>query len=238
MPPGPGTPTMNIACYGDSITQGIPGASYFDALRRKLPDHTLINYGKGGDTALSLYQRVRRYNLLQPVDVAFVFVGVNDVLVHLTPTGPMLKTVFGQPWAEDLDAFRSQYAGLLALIGEAAGRVIAASPLLIGEDLNSKWNQRLAEVIAVTREEAERAGTDYVDLRARAAALLDGKPISPYLPTSHWRTLLDGLTLLTDDQIRRMAARRGLHLTLDGVHLNPTGAEMVAEAFAAALARE
>jgi len=227
---------MNIACYGDSITRGFPGAAYVDALRRRLPDHTIINYGKGGDTALSLYQRVRRYNLLQPVDVAFVFVGVNDVLVHLTPTGPTIKTVLGQPWAEDLDAFRSQYAGLLALIGEAAGRVIAASPLLIGEDLNSEWNKRLAEYIAVTREEAARAGADYVDLRARVASVLDGKAISPYLPTSHWRTLLDGLTLLTDDQIGRLAARRGLHLTLDGVHLNPAGAEMVAETLAAALA--
>lgn len=226
---------MNIACYGDSITQGIPGASYFDALRRRLPGHVLINYGKGGDTALSLYQRIRRYNLLQPVEAAIVFVGVNDVLVNLTPTGPLLKRVFGQPWAEDLDAFRSQYAGLLALVGEAAGRVIAASPLLIGEDLNNEWNQKLAQYIAVTREEAERAGAAFVDLRARAAGALAGRPISPYLPTSHWRTLLDGLTLLTDDQIARMAARRGLHLTLDGVHLNPTGAAMVAEALAAAV---
>jgi lysophospholipase L1-like esterase len=157
------------------------------------------------------------------------------VLVNLTRTGPMLKRVFGQPWAEDLDAFRSQYAGLLALVGEAAGRVIAASPLLIGENLNNEWNQKLARYIAVTREEADRAGAEFVDLRARAAGLLAGKPISSYLPTSHWRTLLDGLTLLTDDQIARMSSRRGLHLTLDGVHLNPTGAEMVAEAFAAAL---
>lgn len=226
---------MKIAFYGDSITQGIPGASYFDALRERLPEHTLINYGKGGDTALSLYQRVRRYNLLQPVDVAFVFVGVNDVLVNLTGSGPTLKRIFGQPWAEDLDAFRSQYAGLLALVGEVADRVIAASPFLIGETIDNPWNRRLATYIAVTREEAAHAGLPFIDLRARAAARLDGQPISPYLPTNHLMTLIDGLLRLTDHQIDATATRRGLHLTIDGVHLNTAGAALIADVMVEAL---
>jgi lysophospholipase L1-like esterase len=45
------------------------------------------------------------------------------------------------------------------------------------------------------------------------------------------------LTLRTDRQIDGKAAERGLHLTLDGVHLNNVGATLVAEEFAAAIHR-
>jgi lysophospholipase L1-like esterase len=45
----------------------------------------------------------------------------------------------------------------------------------------------------------------------------------------------DALTLRTDAQIDAKAAERGLHLTLDGVHLNSTGARLVAEEFAQAI---
>jgi len=49
------------------------------------------------------------------------------------------------------------------------------------------------------------------------------------------RVLLDAWTLRTDGQIDGKAAERGLHLTLDGVHLNSTGAKLVAEEFAAVI---
>ena len=48
-----------IAFFGDSLTEGIPGASYFQILKDRLPNENLINFGKGGDTVISLYRRVR-----------------------------------------------------------------------------------------------------------------------------------------------------------------------------------
>jgi lysophospholipase L1-like esterase len=44
------------------------------------------------------------------------------------------------------------------------------------------------------------------------------------------RVLLDTLILRTDEQIDGKATERGLHLTLDGVHLNSAGARLVADA--------
>ncbi len=43
--------------------------------------------------------------------------------------------------------------------------------------------------------------------------------------------VLDALMLQSREQIDRVAAERGLYLTLDGIHLNGKGAELVAEAF-------
>lgn len=47
-----------IAFFGDSLTEGSPGVSYFDILKDKLPNENLLNFGKGGDTVISLYKRI------------------------------------------------------------------------------------------------------------------------------------------------------------------------------------
>ena len=46
---------------------------------------------------------------------------------------------------------------------------------------------------------------------------------------------MDAVTLRTDGQIDTKAAERGLQVTLDGVHLNSTGARLVAEEVGAAI---
>ena len=46
---------MRIAFFGDSLTSGVPGSSYFAILRDRFPDDTLLNFGKGNDTVVSLY---------------------------------------------------------------------------------------------------------------------------------------------------------------------------------------
>ncbi len=227
---------MTIAFYGDSLTNGLPGASYFDPLVVLLPGHTLINFGKGGDTTLSLTQRIRRRKLLLPVDVAFVWIGTNDVLAHLTWVAPVIKTVLNQPWAADRSAFRVQYRDLLELLSPHAARIVAVSPLCIGERLDNRWNRELDELSAIIQEEAAGfSQAAFLDLHAVLAERLDGLLVSDYLPMNPLHAVVDALTLRTPVDIDRAAASRGLHFTLDGVHLNSAGAALVAEAFASLL---
>ncbi len=49
---------MKIAFFGDSLTKGIPGTAYFQLLRQNLPQHELLNFGKGGDTVASLFPHI------------------------------------------------------------------------------------------------------------------------------------------------------------------------------------
>jgi lysophospholipase L1-like esterase len=227
---------MTIAFYGDSLTRGLPGASYFDPLAILLPGRTLINFGKGGDTTLSLTQRIRRRKLLLPVDAAFVWIGVNDVLAHLTWVSPVVKTVLNQPWAADRSAFRAQYRDLLALISPHAARIVAVSPLCIGERLDNRWNRELDELSAIIREGAAGfSQAAFLGLHTILAERLASLPISDYLPMNPLHAVVDALTLHTPADVDRAAASRGLHFTLDGVHLNSAGAALVAEAFVAML---
>jgi lysophospholipase L1-like esterase len=227
---------MKIACYGDSLTRGFPGVSYIQRMRRMAPEHTILNYGRGGDTVLSLLYRIDRRDLVRPVDAAVLWVGVNDVLLRLSPLGSLSRRIMGQSPAQNEDVFRCCYAALLTLIAPHTPRLIAVLPLCIGEDLHNPWNQTLAGLGAIVKEEAERfANTHILDLRPAAAGILRGKPVAPYKPKDLLHMILDLFTLTTDAAVDRAAAKRGLHLTLDGVHLNTTGARLAATHILAAL---
>jgi lysophospholipase L1-like esterase len=63
-----------------------------------------------------------------------------------------------------------------------------------------------------------------------------GKRTSGYLPRSVIQVALNALLLRDDERINNKAAERGLHFTLDGIHLNALGAEIIAEMFLSALA--
>lgn len=194
---------MKIAFFGDSLTEGFPGASYFHILGQKLPDVQLLNYGKGGDTALSLFRRVRGLSLPDDLDISFIWVGVNDVFVHTSWIYPLLKRIRNQPWARDLSAFRTQYTNLLEYLAPRTRFLFAVSPLFIGEDLNNRWNRELKNM-SLTIEELSSGSRniEYIDLRGVFSHLLSNE-----------------------------AACQGQHFTLDGVHLNSRGAGIVANVF-------
>jgi lysophospholipase L1-like esterase len=71
---------MRIAFLGDSLTEGRPGESFLTRLRRLLPGHELLNYGRAGDTIPALLWRME-HTRLEPVDLAFVWIGTNDAFL-------------------------------------------------------------------------------------------------------------------------------------------------------------
>ena len=229
---------MRIVFVGDSLTSGIPGSSFYAILRDKLPGHTLVNLGEGNDTAVSLYRRLSRLHL-ERFDVAFLWVGVNDVASGAPPprSFQVINLLLNKPRSKTLEEFRTYYRATLDLLCRHARRVIAVSPLLKGEDAGNPGNREL-EVLARAIEDltSHYERVEYLDLRAVFFQRLAGKSVSDYMPTSPVRVALDALTLRSKEQIDRKATERGLHLTLDGIHLNSVGAELAAEGFLKAIA--
>jgi lysophospholipase L1-like esterase len=223
---------MRIVFVGDSLTGGIPGSSYLAILHEKLPGHTLVNLGRGNDTVVSLYRRLSKWRCGEPFDMAFVWVGVNDVARGSPWTFQAVSLLKRQPRARNLAEFRAYYEATVDLLRHYARRVVAVSTALKGEDVTSPCNRELEALSKVIQELASRGErTEYLDVRAILVERLAGKRISNYLPSSVMRVALDALTLRSDKQIDRKAAERGLHLTLDGIHLNSAGAQLVAETF-------
>jgi lysophospholipase L1-like esterase len=226
---------MRIAFAGDSLTAGRPGSSYFAALRERLAGQTLVNLGRGNDTVVSLYRRLARLHLGEPFDIAFLWIGVNDVAQGSPWTFQAIGLLKRQPRSRNLAEFRAYYQATLDLLRRYARRVVAVSMALKGEDVASPCNRELETFSKAIQELAScGARTEYLDVRAVMIERLAGKRISNYLPSSVIRVALDALTLRSDEQIDRQAAERGLHLTLDGIHLNSAGAQLVADCFMAA----
>lgn len=227
---------MKIAFFGDSLTEGFPGVSFIDLLKNKFPHHELLNYGKGGDTVISLFKRMEKISFPTPFDIAFLWVGVNDVFVKTSWSYPIIKTLRRQPWAKDRETFGNCYRNLLHFLLPKAKRLFTVSPLLIGEDLNNPWNRELEElgrIIAKISNEYESCF--HIDLREVFKSRIESKSVSPYIPKSFLRILKDVTAFKTPEAIAAEVSRRGLYLTLDGIHLNRDGAALVAESFALAI---
>jgi lysophospholipase L1-like esterase len=236
---------MKIACVGDSLTQGIPGVSYFDLLRERLPQHRWINLGKGNDTVVSLYRRLAQTSFNDasfddaPFDLAFLWVGVNDVSQESAWWFQLANTLRRQPRSQNLAEFRACYQKTLDILVCRAQRVIAVAPLLKGEDVDSKWNRQI-DVLAHTIAEltTHYGAVAYLDPRPAFYTELADRQTSDYLQESPLRIALDVLTLWSAARVDEKAAKRGLHFTLDGVHLNSAGAEMIADMFSKAVVKE
>ncbi len=223
---------MKIAFYGDSLTQAVPGVSYVNLLRAQLPEHTLINYGLAGDTALSLYRRIRRLKLARPIDLAFLWIGVNDILVNISPISPIIKRLVGQPWARSPEEFREHYRDLLDLLTPCATRLVAVSPLSIGEEPDNRWNRRLGELNDIIAGlTAGYPTVTYLDMRPAFFAHVGERPVPAefYLSRGIHAVVADAIMLVRSEDVDRVSRQRGLHLTLDGVHLNSAGARLVAD---------
>jgi len=224
---------MKIAFFGDSLTEGFPGVSYFSLIEKKFPESELFNYGKGGDTVISLLERIESINLPSKFDFAFLWIGVNDVFVKISRLYPFLKKLRRQPWAKNHDVFTSHYEKLLNFLAAKTDRLFTVPPVFIGEDLDNPWNKELEALNTVIKDlSLFRENCEFIDLRKMFIEKLTGQNPSLYVPKSFVRIIRDTLTLKTTGTVKRESLGRGLHLTLDGVHLNTAGADLAAEVFA------
>ena len=221
---------MRIAFYGDSLIEGNFGVSFMDFLKRKLPSHELLNYGEGGDTVISLYDRIVRMQPAEQSDIAVLWIGVNDVFGRMKWLYRFINKIRKKPYASNRSEWLSFYRATLDLLSECSQRIIAIPPLLLGEDLENKWNKKLEEMgVDIQALSEEYENVVYADLREAFLTKLEERESSSYLPLSVFQFLRDKSKCSINEEVDRRSSDRGLIFTLDGVHLNSAGAEIVAD---------
>ena len=224
---------MKIAFFGDSLTEGFSGVAYFSLLQQRFPEFELFNYGKSGDTVISLLKRIESITFPSKFNLAFIWIGVNDVFVKVSRIYPFLKKLRRQPWAKNHEAFSAYYKKLLYLLESKSDRLVTVSPVFIGEDLDNPWNRELGALSTAIQELSFlQENCEFIDLRAIFAEKLAGHSPSPYVPRSFPQVIKNTLTLKTSRAVDRESLESGFQLTLDGVHLNQVGAGLAAGVFA------
>jgi acyl-CoA thioesterase I len=160
---------MLIAFLGDSLTEGWPGAAFFPLLDRRLTDHALVNRGRAGDTVADLLHRMRTQGL-EPVDVAFIWVGANDAVLGAWDAADPGS---GWSWPERLMRLGGDYEELLEWTEARTRRIVVVRPLVL-ESEGSLWEERAGQVAeAVTRIAAGRPACRVVNLLPTLEAAAD-----------------------------------------------------------------
>ena len=232
---------MRVVFFGDSLTEGKPGAAYLDALARRtasdrrMQDVELVNAGIGGDTVLNLARRMERDVVPLAPDWVVVFVGVNDATTFLLrrslPTLQRSRTL--RYFVEYKGVRRAitperYQTGLRVLVdglrARTGARVSLCTPATSGESLRSRaWRvlSRYAEAARWVASERECPLIDVHAAFARELATLPEPSLRQRLAAARQRRPDDG-------DIEVNARQRGYHLTFDGTHLTARGAELVA----------
>jgi len=230
---------MKIAFFGDSITEGFPGAAYIELLREKLSGHELLNFGKGGDTVLSLFKRIQNLDLPENLDISFVWVGVNDVIVKTSWIYPWLRKIRRQPWSRSMEEFRLHFRDLLDFLSVRTRHLLTVSPIFIGEDMDNEWNRCLEDLSRIIRKQTDVcSNADFIDLRGVLFPLLSGKDVCSFVPTTATQAVRN--VLFGNLHGKKDGRNNGQELfyTIDGIHLNNEGARIVADVFFEAVQRK
>lgn len=212
---------MRIVFLGDSLTEGVDGASYLRLLKgqiatdQRLYGATLINAGRGGDTVFNAARRVARDVVSHSPDWVVIFVGVNDCRTWYVrqsfPTWANLRS--GYYFLRRKGVWRAvaphRYGvGLRALVDDlrthTQSHIALCTPATASESRDARAERMLdsyAECVRVVAREHECA---LIDVRK---AFLAAEAGSGGLLTTEYR------------------------LTCDGVHLSELGANLVAGVF-------
>lgn len=208
---------MRIVFLGDSLTEGVDGASYLRVLReriaadQRLRDMSLINAGRGGDTILNLAHRVSRDVVVHNPDWVVIFVGVNDC-----------RTWYVR---RSLPRWEHLTSGYYFLRRKGIWRAVTPQRFERGlralvDDLRAQTPARIALCTPASASEARDA---------RAERMLDAY-------AERVRTVArERVCALIDVREAFVAAQTpshsGYRLTCDGVHLSDAGAALVAGIF-------
>ena len=234
MPPPSTAADWPVLCFGDSLTYGPPGIPFIRYFRHR---DRYRNLGVGSDTLTGMTQRILPC-LEDPDNREFIIgIGTNDLLLpHMEGRSePWRLTVdlmvaHGKIILRDLDSFVDGYTSLMDRVVAAGKRATVFGLPCIGEDTGSELN-RQADIynhaIQFICREREIPFVDFKRYQQRKIRrrggnntyLLSDDP-SKAIRDSVWTTLLP----LAD----KVSDRRGLVMTVDGVHLNHASARLLA----------
>ena len=189
-----------IVCMGDSITAaGDPGHGYVSVLRKTLralyPDQNfeVINVGIGGQKAPDMLARWDRDVIQKNPDLVTLSVGINDVWHGFYDNHPKGDG----PRGIDIETYKVDVAKMIDSALAHHMKIVLVSPTVITEDATKLENKKLQ---------------GYVDAERRIAA-------DRHIPFVE----LHGVFLGRLAKLRTGPEDKTLHLTLDGVHMQGPG---------------
>lgn len=215
---------MKVALIGDSITEGRPGVAFAPLLEQRFSDITFVNLGKPGETVTSLYNRLEKMEL-EDYDITFLWIGVNDIFTKLL-------RVQAQPVCTDLDEFSHMYQQVTTLLLPKSKKLVLVSPALVGEQVNSEENETVQQMALVIEKLATQSNqVFFLPMHLVFRDRIGTSQTSSFINIKVGSMIWEALFYKKAAKVDRLSKKRGLQLTIDGVHLIRVGAQLAADTF-------
>ena len=220
-----------ILCIGDSLTYGAVGYSYIPYVSKK---YKLVNLGVNGDSLYGGAKRARRYlkkRKYKKAECYVIALGTNDILL------PYLGSRSGYwnydcnlrdmslHFSRDVHGFGKLYEELVSLIAQQKKQIILIGlPYieLMGYPLGKieQYNSCIFDI-------AKKYGAQFIDIYALQKSLVRERHVFDWGSSNAGR-MLDGLYMTIFPRRRdRLAKKRKLAATVDGVHYNSRSAKIL-----------
>ena len=232
---GPVAPAPPVVVAGASIVRGRASVDFVQMLREDFPDRVFVNAGVNGNVAWELLQRLDHIIACRPSQVV-ILVGTNDVQATLTPDATRAtREAKDLPEDPSLGWYASCLSEIVERLQDAGTSVALCSLPPLGQDLDAPVNVVVREANAEIARVCSRHGAAYLPVYERLSELLASQraTVGPAW-TGSWlpgvRSLMEHFVLKRsyDD----IALSAGWVLSPDGVHMDSTGAGIIAETIA------
>jgi len=224
-----------VLCYGDSITRGVPGVTYLSFINKKWK---LKNYGLGGDTLIGLSNRVFLNMENRRRDSYILQIGTNDILLpYLFNHSELWRDRIaglikrGSKPCENEHNFKEEFERLILKFQKQGKKLKIINIPCIGEDLKSTLNTKVDTYNNVLKTLTDEYGIDYIDFNNWQKNMLKDKNNGNnyFISKNPFDVAIDSLLTSFLPVSDCLSRKRGLHITIDGCHLNTLGARGLAD---------
>ena len=204
-----------IVFFGDSHIHGRIGDDVVMALQIEMPHLEMVNLGNNGDVAADLLGRIDGPKKLSPEQI-YILVGSNDVFECQTCQSPPSE-------------FQDQYKKLVESLAPNTKLFVISIPM-IGDDENDFINTKIRQHNRVIANISAIYGVKYLPLYEKMAATIKALKVNKkqYDHPSFSRAAIVGIRrYLLGQELSSIAAAYGFALTVDGLHFNREGSQIL-----------
>lgn len=208
-----------IVVTGASIVRGRAAVDFVHILRERIPHRTFVNAGVNSNVAQELLDRLEPIISCRPAQVV-ILIGTNDVESTLSSE------------QSSFSDYEQRMTEIVTTLQQAGADVALCSLPPIGQDLSAEVNVRVREANSALRDVTSATRSTYLPVYERLTELLESQGRTTGPPwTGSWAPGLTSLIqhFLLHRSYDAISADRDWLLSPDGVHMNTTGATIIAD---------